>query len=253
MIEPYWADDNVTLYCGRMEDVLPALGIQADLVVADPPYGETSLAWDRWLNGWPQVLADLDIARSMWCFGSMRMFLDRAEEFRGWRLSQDVVWEKHAGTSFAADRFRRVHEHAVHWYRGPWGAVHHDVPRRAHLGPRVATAVRTPRDAGWHGAIAERVPWEDDGTRLEASIIRARGLHRAGGINETEKPTGLLEPLISYGCPPGGLVLDPFAGSCSTLVAARNLGRRAIGIEMREEQCEAAALRLAQDVLPLGV
>ena len=59
------------------------------------------------------------------------------------------------------------------------------------------------------------------------------------------------ENLIAYGCPPGGLVLDVFAGSCSTLVAARNSGRRAVGIELREEQCaKAVEWRLSQAVLP---
>ncbi len=61
--------------------------------------------------------------------------------------------------------------------------------------------------------------------------------------NETQKPVGILTPLIEYGCPPGGLVLDPFMGSGSTLIAARDSGRRAIGIDIREGQCEIAARR----------
>lgn len=246
MTEPYYADDNVTLYCGRMEDVLPGLGVRPDLVVADPPYGETSLAWDRWPVGWPALVAEY--ASSMWCFGSMRMFLDRRDEFSAWRLSQDVVWEKHNGTGFAADRFKRVHEVATHWYRGDWSLIHHDCPRVPYVGAsKSARRNPPPPHTGAIGAYT----YEDDGTRLTRSVLRAPSVR--GGIHQTEKPIGLLEPLISYGCPPGGLVLDPFAGSCSTLVAARNLGRRAIGIEAREEQCETAVRRLAQDVLPLGV
>jgi site-specific DNA-methyltransferase (adenine-specific) len=65
----------------------------------------------------------------------------------------------------------------------------------------------------------------------------------------TEKPLGLLEQLVAI-CPPGGLILDPFAGSGSTLDAARNLGRRAIGFELNDEHLETAGYRLAQ--LSLG-
>lgn len=61
----------------------------------------------------------------------------------------------------------------------------------------------------------------------------------------TEKPLGLLEQLVEI-CPPGGLVLDPFVGSGSTLDAARNRGRRAIGFELNDRHLETAALRLAQ-------
>ncbi len=74
-----------------------------------------------------------------------------------------------------------------------------------------------------------------------------------GTGHPTEKPTGILEPLIAYGCPIGGTVLDLFAGSGSTLDAARLIGRRAVGIEMREDYCEIAAKRLAQDTLFGGV
>ena len=50
MVEPYWqdADGAVQLYLGDMREVLPALGITCDLIVADPPYEETEHAWDRW-------------------------------------------------------------------------------------------------------------------------------------------------------------------------------------------------------------
>ncbi len=64
----------------------------------------------------------------------------------------------------------------------------------------------------------------------------------------TEKPIGLLEQLIEI-CPAGGLVLDPFAGSGSTLDAARNRGRHALGFELNDEHLETAGFRLAQTSL----
>ncbi len=250
MTAPYYTDDAVTLWHGDMREVILALQLTADCIVADPPYGETSLAWDRWPDGWPAVAALA--SRSMWCFGSMRMFLDQRDEFAVWKLSQDVVWEKHNGSGFASDRFRRVHEHALHWYRGKWRSVHRDVPRLPSTSSRHTQKgdIRIRADIAHAGAIG-RIPYVDDGLRLARSVLREKSAHGAA-VHPTQKPVGILAPLIEYACPPGGLILDPFAGSGSTAVVARLIGRRAVLIEADEWYCEVIAKRLAQDVLPIG-
>jgi site-specific DNA-methyltransferase (adenine-specific) len=249
-VKPYFDDGTVSLYLGDCREVLPALGLQPDLVLADPPYAETSLAWDRWPDGWPSAVAEF--ASSLWCFGSMRMFLDRRDEFEtaGWKLSQDIVWEKPAGTSMAADRFKRVHEFALHWYRGRWRDVHHEAQRTRHYGPDAGVR-RGGADRGEHfGAIRGRT-YEDNGTRLVRSVIPVTHMH-GRAIHPTEKPVGILDPLIRYACPTGGVLVDPFAGSGSSLVAARLSGRRAVGIEADERYIERAAQRLAQAPLDLA-
>jgi site-specific DNA-methyltransferase (adenine-specific) len=245
---PYWSDGTCSLYLGDCREALPDLGLTADLIVADPPYAETSLAWDRWPDGWLQ--ACVPVASSLWCFGSMRMFLDRRDEFDGWKLSQDVIWEKNLGTGLAVDRFRRTHENALHWYRGVWGSIYHDSPREEWHGKNNGSRNRG-GSKGYHLGEAGNRDYTDDGTRLLRSIIKAANLHKRG-IHPTEKPVGILTPLIEYACPPGGQVIDPFAGSGSTLEAARLTGRRAIGIERHEPYIEAAALRLSQAPLELA-
>jgi site-specific DNA-methyltransferase (adenine-specific) len=245
-MEPYYADESVTLYHGDWRELIPE-DFTADLIVTDPPYGETSLDWDVWPGGWPALAARH--ARAMWCFGSMRMFLDQSHEFRSWRLSQDVIWRKHAGTGFASDRFKRVHEHALHWYQGDWSTIRHEAPTERTNGALKGRTIN--RGPTKHYGKQGEVGWVDEGQRILRSVMDHRNMH-GRAINETEKPIPLLEPLIQYGCAPGGTVLDFYAGSSSTLAAARNIGRKAVGFEKRESQCEQAALRLAQGVLDFG-
>jgi site-specific DNA-methyltransferase (adenine-specific) len=260
VVKAYYDGGTVTLYLGDMREVLPALGVTADLIVADPPYGETSLAWDRWPDGWLAVAAQH--ANSLWCFGSMRMFGQHWIEYSagGWKLSQDIigrdetgapvygdvhmVWEKQNGSGPASDRFRRVHEHATHWYRGLWRDQHHDTPRVPFTG--IDRSGKVKRKGGFvhTGAIGGHAYTTRD-TRLMRSVLQVRNMNGAA-IHPDEKPVDLLTPMIAYACPHGGLVVDPFAGSGSTLDAARQSGRRAIGIEGHEPYAERAARRLEQ-------
>lgn len=67
----------------------------------------------------------------------------------------------------------------------------------------------------------------------------------------TEKPVALMEIPVTHSSQPGELVFDPFMGGGSTLVAAKRIGRRAVGIDKSEQACELAAKRVSQDVLAL--
>jgi site-specific DNA-methyltransferase (adenine-specific) len=245
-MKPYFNEDGITLYHGDSREILPQLPV-GDCVIADPPYGQTSLKWDVWPKGWIEgVRAD-----SLWIFGTMRMFLLHAPEIfsAGFAMSQDLVWEKHNGSSSAADRFRRVHEQMIHFYRGPWDKIHKVVPTTPDATARTVRSKKRPPQ--WGGIGESSYESQDGGPRLMRSVIYERSCH-GFAVNETQKPLGIIRPLIEYSCPANGLVIDPFSGSGSTLVAAREMGRRAIGMEMRESQCAEAAKRLSHKILAFG-
>jgi len=219
--------------------------------LTDPPYNETNLEWDTWPDGWVQAAAR--VADQMWCFGSLRMFMERSRELlQTWKLAQDVIWEKHNGSNSANDRFRRVHEQPVHFYRGEWKELWKE-PQYTHDALQKTVRKSKNRTAQW-GAIESRdYVSEDGGPRLQGSVIFARSCH-GYAVNETQKPEDIVAPLLLYSVPPGGLVIDCFAGSGTTGAVARKTGRRAILIEKRESQCKAIAQRLAQgELLPPNV
>jgi site-specific DNA-methyltransferase (adenine-specific) len=245
----HYEDEFVTLYQGDYRDGLDLFAdMRADAVITDPPYGETALEWDRWPSGWVDDMAS--IADVLWCFGSFRMFHDNASEFAAWKFSQDLVWEKHNGSSLAADRFRRVHELAVLWYRGDWSAIHHVVPVTADATARTVRRKAKPaHHQGERGASTFRS--EDGGPRMMRSVLKVRSEH-GRAVHPTQKPLGIMAPLIEYSVPRGGLVVDPFAGSGTTAIAARQAGRRCIAFEARADYADAAAERLSQQTFDFG-
>jgi site-specific DNA-methyltransferase (adenine-specific) len=248
---PYYDRAGITLYLGDMRTLVPALDLRdVGCVIADTPYEQTSCTWDKWPKGWPSVLAEaLPITASMWCFGSLRMFLDRRDDFTRWTMAQDIVWEKQNGSGFHADRFKRVHEQVVHWYRGEWDAVHKSPVRTMDA---TARQVRRKKRPPHMGSIDEGVYVSvDGGPRLMRSVVRVRNCHGDGGENETRKPIGIVEPLIAYSLAPGRTMLDVFCGEGAALVVAKQRGYRAIGIDVRENQLEVTARKL-DSVLAFG-
>lgn len=98
-----------------------------------------------------------------------------------------------------------------------------------------------------------------NGSSVEPCLTRGWGIgarHFAaynsfsGQEHPTQKPLDLMEWVVNR-APGTGTILDPFAGSGTTLVAAKNLGRKAVGIEIIERRCEIAARRCSQGVLEL--
>jgi site-specific DNA-methyltransferase (adenine-specific) len=239
---------------GDCREIMPEHG-PFDMIIADPPYGDTSLSWDRPIEGWLDVAhASLKPTGSIWVFGSLRSLLASASAFptAGLRMAQDVVWEKNAGSSFAADRFKRVHEHVVQFYRTDalWRGVYNDVQttptsRAVH----VRKIVRSISHTGGIGVGPDYIR-EEGGPQLMRSVIYVPNM-QGRAIHPTEKPVPLLEILIRTSCPPDGLVGDFFAGSGAGGEAAIACGRRYVGCEIDPEMAQKARARLA-GILPFG-
>ena len=243
---------TVRILVGDMREQLKTLADgSVDAIVTDPPYGETSLAWDKRVPGWASLLLRvLKPTGSMWVFGSLRLFMETAPEFGGWRMSHDVIWEKHNGSGLFNDRFRRVHEIAAHFYpaKSRWADIYRDPQFTNDARARVVR--KKARPAQWIGAQGDNVyRSEDGGPRLMRSVLLVRSEH-GRAKHPTQKPLGLLAPLLAYCCPNGGLVLDQFAGSGSTGLAAKLGGRDAVLIEVNPAYAEIARKRITGD-LPL--
>lgn len=241
---------TIRILQGDCREVLAGLAAGSfDACIADPPYGDTSLEWDSIVDGWiPAVARVLKPAASIWVFGSMRFFMGNRLRARlracGFRYSQDIVWEKQNGTGFHNDRFKRVHEHAVLFYRGDWSEVYHQPQFTNDATARTVRRKTRPTHTG-HIEAGHYVS-EDGGPRLMRSVLKVRNEH-GRAIHPTQKPLDLLAPLIRYSVPPGGSFVVPFAGSGADLIVGQACGFDAVGVEKDPGHFAAASRRIASD------
>lgn len=242
-------EEAVRILVGDCREVMAGEG-PFDLIIADPPYGDTSLPWDKKVRGWEKVAAArLKPTGSMWVFGSLRFFMlaHRPMRAAGLRVAQEIVWEKHNGSSFHADRFKRVHELAVQVIRADakWRDVYNEVQK---TNDATARTVRRKQGPPHTGHIeAGHYESQDGGPRIMRSVIFERSCH-GRAIHPTEKPVPLLDILVRTSCPPGGLVGDFFAGSGAVGEAALRAGRSYVGAENDQNYATKAQVRLGLDL-----
>jgi site-specific DNA-methyltransferase (adenine-specific) len=220
-VEPYLAIDGIDLYhgdCLEMSDWLTA-----DILVTDPPYGR------NWRQGRLADARHADDSRPGIRGDTDSTTRDEALAMWGARpavVFGDLMLAPPAGVKQVLV-FRKPPNSGL---RGAMGGYRRDAEAIYLLGP-------WPSGLGGHSSVLAT------GARVQGGPMSPQG--RYG--HPHAKPVDVLERLIA-GCAPG-VIADPFAGSGSTLVAARNQGRRAIGVELEEHYCEKVARRLEQPCL----
>lgn len=218
-MQPYFENDLVTLYHGDCLEVTEWL--KADVLVTDPPYG---VAWKS------STMSNANVPKSEKVNNDSNPIVRDA--------SLDLWGEKPALVF------------------GSWKIPRPDATRTRLIWYKRAN-IPGMRSHAWFSADEEIYVLGKGFTGKPEQNVLVTDDRRDGAYGEvarlghpTPKPVGLMERLIAK-CPTG-VIADPFAGSGATLVAARNLGRKVIGVEMEEKYCELIANRLSQDAFDFG-
>jgi hypothetical protein len=216
-MEPYYSDDAVTLYHGDCREATAWL--EADVLVTDPPYGTESVGWDvSYGRGQNRRRGDAKVAPGT-IVNDAPGDVVRDEALSLWGARAACVFGSPRRNDPPGDWVDRLvwDKKRPGMNKGPWRYRHETI--------YVTSGFVRTSDA----AVSIIEAWPDQKDHIHA------------------KPVALMLRLVAAA--PDGVLGDPFAGSGSTLVAAKQLGRRAIGVEIDERYCEIAARRLSQDVL----
>ncbi len=256
---PALRTSGIVLYSGDALEVLRQLSAASvDACITDPPYGEDNAPWDtprsrEWYRAWLAEVVRVVVPNGPIVTFAPRRKLDLVmsalREVRGDASAcpiQRLVWVHRQGFRVAAGYLRPEHEEIV--ASGLLAAESEEVRRFRPNAPTARPDYRIVRTASGFGPDAH-VP--HPARRMAGSVIelprRKRASERTG--HPTQKPERLMRYLVALAVPPGGAVLDPFAGSGTTLVAARDMGRRAIGIERAPATCRIVDRRTIQETL----
>lgn len=220
---PYYEQSGVSIFLGDCREVVESIGT-VGLIVTDPPFFLPAQVTASRTN-WPRTLSDVAIMNSYFkdTFKALVSALDRRGGF--YTFCDGTSYPVFFSACYALfDRSM-----CLVWDKGSGG---------------LGAGWRHSHELILHGVFAttEYTP-EFRRNVLAVSRVRERLVHAS------EKPVALIDQILR--AHPSSVVLDAFCGSGSTLVAAKRLGRQAIGIELDERTCEIAALRLQQEALPL--
>jgi len=233
-MNPYYSDDAVTLYHGEALEVMEDLERGSfDQCVTDPPYilqagssmtrGSKTGGWAdmmnaaHWYANWFGTVSGLvRHTGSAWVFGNWRSLpvYQRAAIDSGFPAASLLVWDK------------------------DW------------IGPAGPQQLRSQHEV----CICLANEGFTQPNRSQGDVLRVRASSSKPTGHPAEKPVPLLRRIVELtGAKPGDIILDPFAGSGTLSVAAKELGVRSVAIEYEERWCEVAAKRLAANILDFEV
>lgn len=243
--EPYYSAKGVTLYNAKYEDVLPELKNNFfDSIISDPPYANTDIEWDKridWKFFWNETARITKNKSPIVLFASGK-FVYELQNTNPKFFRYDLIWEKNlaVGHLTANQRPLRSHENILIFTNTLFkGSIYN--PQMI-IGKNHVIENKQRRFAHYGG--------EKKGTqRRETNLYHPKSVlrfnnSRAKSLHPTQKPLDLMEWLIRTYSNRNDTLLEPFAGSGTTLVAAARNGRRCVGIEQSEEYCEIIAKRL---------
>lgn len=255
-MKPYYEDSNSVIYHGEALSVLETLPTNSiAAVVADPPYSSGGMMRndriapaDKKYLGWTNT-ADGKIADTQASTGTFSGDSRDQRSYAYWSalwLSQVCRIAVAGAQCFIFTDWRQLPTTTDAAQAGGWvwrGLLVWD------------KGVGRPMKGRFRNHL-EYLVWSSNGPMPEAdniypsTLLRHTPPNADSRVHLTQKPESLISEILSVA--PKGLVLDPFMGSGTTLRAAKDLGRRAIGIEQEERYCEIAAQRLSQETLGLG-
>jgi DNA modification methylase len=242
---PFYTAKGVTLYCAKAEQILPEIHPRAvDAVITDPPYGTTNLAWDqsvRWDSLWPAFNRICKPSAPMVLFASGK-FVNELINSNQRQYRYELIWEKNNPVGFldANRRPLRSHENILIFSKIFKGSTYN--PQM--IEGKMHTVAKGGNRARHYSMPTRIMPARKTNLYHPRSILRFKNRSSSKSLHPTQKPIDLMKWLVLTYSHRNDTILEPFAGSGSTLVAAAYHGRQAIGIEQSEEYCEIIAKRL---------